>query len=91
MSILSANRDDLARQFGVRHLALFGSTARDQAREESDVDILVEFEGPATYNRYLGLLRSLERLLSKKVDLVTVTGLKPRARALVERELVSVA
>ena len=57
----------------------------------SDVDLLVEFEGPATYDRYFGLRDHLETLLGRKVDLVTEQGLKPRARRHVERDLVRVA
>ncbi len=91
IAILSANRDEIVGRFGVQHLGLFGSTARDEAREDSDVDVLVEFRLAATFDRYMGLLNYLERLLGRKVDLVTAGGLKPRARPLVERELVRVA
>ncbi len=91
IAILSANRDEIVRRFGVRHLGLFGSTARDEAREDSDIDVLVEFDASATFDGYLGLLKYLERLLGRKVDLVTASGLKPRARPSVERELVRVA
>ena len=45
----------LAERFAVRDLALFGSTARGEAGEESDVDILVSFDGPGTSARYFGL------------------------------------
>lgn len=91
LSILETHRDEIMRRFAVRHLALFGSTARDEAREDSDVDVLVEFDGPATFNGYVGLLSHLEKLLGQKVDLVTAGGLKPRARPHVERDLIRVA
>ena len=52
---ISARREELTKQFGVRSLALFGSVARDEARPDSDVDVLVEFEGPTTFDAHMGL------------------------------------
>ena len=78
-------------RFGVKRLALFGSVARDEARPDSDVDVLVEFDGPATLDRYMGLKFQLEDALGARVDLVTTTGLKSRARPVVEREAIDVA
>ena len=48
LEILTRSKPTLAQRFGVTRLALFGSTARDLARIESDIDILVAFDGPAT-------------------------------------------
>ena len=70
---------------------LFGSAARDQLRPDSDIDVLVDFDGPATFDRYFGLKDRLEQAFGRPVDLVTSRGLKPRARAQVEREMVRVA
>jgi len=81
----------LRRDFGVRRLSLFGSTARDEAREDSDLDILVEFEVSPTLDSYLGLKYFLEDRIGRKVDLVTPEALKPRMRPVVEREAVDVA
>lgn len=91
LALLSQRRDEIAKKFAVKHLALFGSTARGEAREDSDVDVLVEFEGPATFDGYMGLKLYLEELLGRKVDLVTESGLKPRARLHVEKDLIRVA
>ena len=91
LELLAANSDDIARRFRVKHLSLFGSAARDELRPDSDVDVLVEFDGPATFDRYIGLIRYLEVLLQRKVDVVTETGLKPRARQQVERDRIRVA
>ncbi|MBI2939097.1 MAG: metallopeptidase family protein, partial [Chloroflexi bacterium] len=55
--------------FGVKSLALFGSVARDEAGPESDVDVLVEFDGPPTFDQYIGLKLYLEDLLGAHVDL----------------------
>ena len=71
-------------------LALFGSFARDQATEASDVDVLVAFDGPATSRSYFGVQFYLEDLLGRRVDLVTTKALRPRFRPYVEREAVHV-
>ncbi len=91
LALLNDRRDVFLDRFGARQLALFGSAARDQLRPDSDVDILVEFDGPATFDGYFKLKDYLEQLLGRPVDLVTNKGLKPRARAHVERDLIRVA
>lgn len=68
---LAASKAELARRYGVTRLALFGSVVRDAARIDSDVDILVAFDGPATSSRYFGVQFFLEDLLGRRVDLVT--------------------
>ena len=88
--LLTEHRQDL-RQFDVKSLALFGSVVRDEARPDSDVDMLVEFEGTATFDRYVGLRFFLEDLLGVPVDLVTRKALKPRLKPKVEREALYVA
>lgn len=89
MAILSAHRDRW-RRFGVRSLSLFGSVASDEAGPESDLDILVEFDGPATFDNYMDLKFLLEDLLGVQVDLVTRKALKPRLRIRIERQAVLV-
>jgi len=77
-------------RFGVTRLALFGSTARDNATSVSDVDILVAFDGPATSRRYFGVQFYLEDLLGCPVDLVTEKALRTELRPYIERERVNV-
>ncbi len=81
----------IRRDFGVRRIALFGSTVRGDAREDSDLDILVEFESGPTFLSYMGLKVFLEDQMGRKVDLATPDALKPRLRPVVEREAVDVA
>jgi len=76
---------------GVKSLAIFGSTARDEATSQSDVDILVDFVGPATFDRYMDLKFLLEEILGQPVDLVTRQALKPRLIPQIEKEAVYVA
>ncbi|MFO0582448.1 MAG: nucleotidyltransferase family protein [Anaeromyxobacter sp.] len=78
-------------QFGVRAVALFGSTARDEARDDSDLDILVEFEVVPPLDAFVGLKLFLEDQIGHRVDLVTRDALKPQLRPNVEREAVNVA
>lgn len=68
---------DLCRRYHVRELALFGSVLRDDFREDSDIDILVEYEPDAQVGLYehFDLQRDLARLLGRKVDLVSKRGL----------------
>ena len=91
IAMISAQRDDLARRFGVRSLSLFGSVARDEAGPDSDVDLVVEFDGPTTFDAHMGLVVFLEDLLGRNVDVVTAKGLRPRLRPLIDRDLVRVA
>jgi len=91
LEALRREKPGLVLQYGVRRLALFGSTSRDEARPGSDVDVLVDFDGPVTLDRYMGVKFRLEDVLGSRVDLVTESGLRPRARPLVESDAVDVA
>lgn len=70
--------DALCRRYHVRELALFGSVLRDDFREDSDIDVLVEFEegAPIGLLDYVGLQDDLTELFGRKVDLVSKRGLK---------------
>ena len=90
VELLAKSKPVLAARFGVTRLALFGSTARDVARSDSDVDILVAFDGPATSKRYFGVQFYLEDQLGLSVDLVTDKALRPELRPYIEKEAVHV-
>lgn len=90
LALLAEHKPALAARFGVKRLALFGSVARGSARADSDVDVLVEFDGPATSARYFGVQFYLEDLLGHPVDLVTDSALRPRLRPYVERDAIHV-
>ena len=70
LKLLRAHKATLVQRFGVVDLALFGSIVRDQATDDSDVDILVRFDSPATSKRYFGVQFYIEDLLGRPVDLV---------------------
>lgn len=66
------------RDLGVRRLALFGSVLRDEARPDSDVDLLVQFQpGEKTARRFFALYDLLEELMGRRVELVTTEALSP--------------
>ena len=90
IQILSERQSELAHQYGVKSLALFGSVARDQATLTSDVDLLVEFDRPVGYFGLFALQDHLESLLGCKVDLGTPDSLKPRIRERVMGECIRV-
>lgn len=84
LALLTRHKPELQRRFGVVRLALFGSRARESAREGSDADILVAFDGPASSARHFGVQFYLEDLLGCSVDLVTETALQPQLRPQIE-------
>jgi len=90
LAILSSLKPELSRRFGVTRLGLFGSTVHDKSRPESDVDIVVEFDGPATSSRYFGVQFLLEDALSHPVDLVTEKAMRPELQSYIYKELVDV-
>jgi predicted nucleotidyltransferase len=90
--LLQSRRADVLRvaaQHGARNVRVFGSVARGEADEDSDIDFLVEMEPGRTLLDLGGLLMDLRELLGLDVDVVTERGLKPRIRERVLREAVA--
>jgi len=85
LAVLSDN-DELLRFRGVRRIGLFGSFARNQGRARSDLDFLVEFDQP-TFDNYMNLAFSLEKLFGRHVDLITSDGLSNHVRPYIEKEV----
>lgn len=90
LDVLRAHKLTLAQRFGVSDLTLFGSFARDQAKDDSDIDILVSFDGPTHWRRYFGAQFYLEDLLGRQVDLATAKELRPELLPYVEKEAIHV-
>lgn len=78
----------LAAQHGARHVRVFGSVARGDADERSDVDFLVELEKGRSLLDLGGLLMDLQDLLGRRVDVTTERGLKARIRSRVLAEAI---
>ena len=89
--ILAGHRNELYEKYAVKSMELFGSVARDEARSDSDVDLLVEFSEPVGLFHFIGLKQYLESVLGCPVDLGTVTSLKPQLKESVMREAIHVA
>jgi len=85
--ILREHQPRLRRNFKVREIGIFGSYATDQANEESDVDLLVEFSEPVGWE-FTDVHDYLEQILGRKVDLATVGALKPQLRDSIMRQVV---
>ena len=90
LQILKQKNAELASQFGVKSLLLFGSVARNEATSTSDVDLLVEFSRPVGYFGLFALQDYLEDLLGCPVDLGTPDSLKPYIKEHVMGELIRV-
>lgn len=90
LQLLAVHKPVLTERFGVSRLALFGSAARGTARADSDIDVLVAFDGPATSKRYFGVQFYLEDVLGRPIDLVTEAALRERLRPFVERDAIHV-
>jgi predicted nucleotidyltransferase len=90
LKALRDHRGSLA-DFGVARLRLFGSFARNEGRERSDVDLLVEFSRPVGLFEFVRLQRHLAQIVGRRVDLVTPAALKPALREQILREAVLAA
>jgi hypothetical protein len=77
LNILRAHMPEIKKRFGVKRLGIFGSVARNEATEGSDVDIIVEFEeGSYTYKNFMALYDYLEKLLGISIDLLTAQAVE---------------
>ncbi len=86
-----AGQEDALRRFKVRSLSVFGSVARGDARQDSDIDLLVEFTEPVGLFEFARLQRFLEAVLEARVDLVTPAALRESMRDDILREAVRAA
>ena len=88
---LKEQRQELTERYGIASLFLFGSVARDEARPDSDIDLLVEFKQPIGLFQFIELQQQLEALLGCKVDLGTKRSLKVQFKDQVFQEAIRVA
>jgi len=75
--ILEENKDRLRNEYNVKEIGIFGSYVRDEQKENSDLDILVDFEKPIGLFKFMELEEYLCNLLNIKIDLVSRKALKP--------------
>jgi len=84
---ISSIREELANNFTVKRIGIFGSFARGEENAESDVDIIVELD-EQTFDHYMDLKFRLEEVLQRPVDLVIADTVKPRLKAIIEQEVI---
>jgi hypothetical protein len=77
-SILEKHKQEITEKYKVSEIGIFGSYIRDEQKETSDIDILVEFDGSIGLLKYIEMENYLSDLLGVKVDLVMKSSLKPR-------------
>lgn len=89
ISTLKEHEKLIRQKFGVKRIGIFGSFARGEEREDSDLDVLVVFEeGQKTFDNYMDLKFFLEDLFGRKVDLVTEKALKPQLKDIILKGVV---
>jgi predicted nucleotidyltransferase len=89
--VISSKRDEVLRiaaKYGAHNVRVFGSVARDEADQNSDLDVLVDLEPSRSLFELGGLLEELQDLFGFRVDVVTERGLRPRIRERVLREAI---
>lgn len=84
--ILLVHKQRLSDKYGLSNLAIFGSYSRNQQTDESDLDILVEFNRPIGLE-FIDLADELEQMLKVKIDLVSKKGIKDKYLKSIEKEL----
>ena len=86
--MLKEHKRELQGKYKIKGIGIFGSFVRGQEKKRSDVDILVEFEVAPDLLKFIELESYLSQILSRKVDLVEKTSLKPRLKEIILKEVV---
>lgn len=89
LNYLKSNQEYYNNQFGVHFIGLFGSFARDEASDDSDIDILYKIEKDKKLSmfKYLELNKQLEEFFHKKIDLVREEKLKPQIKNYIQKDI----
>lgn len=90
LDILKDKKAELLNRYPISELGIFGSYARGDFDENSDVDILVDFNGRITGFEFIRLAHEFERMFNVKIDLVSRGGIKPQYLPYVEKSLIHV-
>jgi predicted nucleotidyltransferase len=90
ISFLSEHKDFMRKKYGVLKIGLFGSYARAENNNDSDIDIAVELDSKNRVDNYFGLLHFLEDNLHKKIDLGIESNLKEPIKKYIEKEIIHV-
>ncbi|MXX93906.1 MAG: nucleotidyltransferase family protein [Chloroflexi bacterium] len=90
LELLRRHKEVLRERFGVTEISLFGSFARDEATEDSDVDVVVEFDETPSWHVFFGAQRYIENISGRSVDLVRSGNIRKELRPYVEIDLTKV-
>ena len=88
-NILKANKLDLLARYHLKSIGIFGSFTREDFKDDSDIDILIDYEQPIGIE-FIDLAEELEKILNLKVDLVSKNGIKPKYLEEIQKDLVYV-
>jgi len=88
--LIKKNKESLRLQYGVKKIGIFGSFAKGTQKIGSDLDILIEFEKPVGFVRFMRLESKLSELSGMKVELVTKNALKPHIGQHILQEVIYV-
>ena len=87
--IIINNNKELLKNYGVIRVGLFGSYARNENTDESDIDIILEFEkGKKNFHNYMETCNIIEKAFNKKVDIVTNDALSSYIRPYIQKEVI---
>lgn len=89
-TLLAEHKNEIVEKYGVTEIGIFGSYLREEQKETSDIDILVEFKRPVGMLTFINLKNYLSDLFETNVDLVTKKALKPRIGQRILNEVVYV-
>jgi len=84
---IKKHKAEIKKRYDAKKIGVFGSYARREQKETSDIDLLVEFEKP-TFDNFMDLLFFLEELFGKDVDLITTRGISPYIGPEIRKEVV---
>lgn len=90
LDLLREHKSVMRERFGVSEISLYGSFARDEATEESDIDVVVKFDVPPTFRTYFGAQIYLEDVFGRSVDLARRHELRKEILPNVDRDLMHV-
>jgi predicted nucleotidyltransferase len=90
ITILSAHKEELKRRYKIKEIGIFGSFAKNEQRETSDVDILVEFDEVPDLLKFIEMERYLEMLLGLKVELVRKKAIRDELKPQILKEVINV-
>jgi uncharacterized protein len=88
IDFLKTHKEEMQQKYGVTKLGLFGSYVRDEAKEDSDIDIAVEMDERYIFRNFFALEQYLKNHLRKNVDIGTVSSIKSAAKKRIMAEII---